>query len=188
MRGLCLSVQSLSQAFCREGQRPGHFFSLFLWFRVTHRCHRHLCFRLFGNSGACSACGQSIPASELVMRAQGNVYHLKVAFAAPLSLKESYLSYWRHCSLVGTLFSQAANTKGIYWDEGGGDCYPPTLHCHCTHHTHTHTHLSVSHFVLFQCIAFWLTNFQNHVDGRKVALYLTDTCLKTVYKLVVKKT
>lgn len=42
---------------------------------------RHLCFRLFGNSGACSACGQSIPASELVMRAQGNVYHLKVAFA-----------------------------------------------------------------------------------------------------------
>ncbi|KAH0618440.1 hypothetical protein JD844_017648 [Phrynosoma platyrhinos] len=36
-----------------------------------------LVFRLFGNSGACSACGQSIPASELVMRAQGNVYHLK---------------------------------------------------------------------------------------------------------------
>ncbi|CAJ0916359.1 unnamed protein product [Ranitomeya imitator] len=35
------------------------------------------CHRLFGNSGACSACGQSIPASELVMRAQGNVYHLK---------------------------------------------------------------------------------------------------------------
>ncbi|PKU47348.1 hypothetical protein llap_2373 [Limosa lapponica baueri] len=34
-------------------------------------------FWLFGNSGACSACGQSIPASELVMRAQGNVYHLK---------------------------------------------------------------------------------------------------------------
>ncbi|GAA6073624.1 LIM domain transcription factor LMO4 isoform X1 [Tachysurus ichikawai] len=33
--------------------------------------------QLFGNSGACSACGQSIPASELVMRAQGNVYHLK---------------------------------------------------------------------------------------------------------------
>ncbi|KAG8447384.1 hypothetical protein GDO86_014742 [Hymenochirus boettgeri] len=26
--------------------------------------------RLFGNSGACSACGQSIPASEMVMRAQ----------------------------------------------------------------------------------------------------------------------
>ncbi|XP_029624605.1 LIM domain transcription factor LMO4-B [Salmo trutta] len=33
--------------------------------------------RLFGHSGACSACGQSIPASEMVMRAQGNVYHLK---------------------------------------------------------------------------------------------------------------
>uniref|UniRef100_A0A8C9W3A1 LIM domain transcription factor LMO4.1-like n=1 Tax=Scleropages formosus TaxID=113540 RepID=A0A8C9W3A1_SCLFO len=33
--------------------------------------------RLFGHTGACSACGQSIPASEMVMRAQGNVYHLK---------------------------------------------------------------------------------------------------------------
>lgn len=27
--------------------------------------------------GACSACGQSIPANEMVMRAQGNVYHIK---------------------------------------------------------------------------------------------------------------
>ncbi|XP_029468813.1 LIM domain transcription factor LMO4-A [Rhinatrema bivittatum] len=34
-------------------------------------------FRLFGGSGACSSCGQSIPASEMVMKAQGNVYHLK---------------------------------------------------------------------------------------------------------------
>ncbi|KAM9822151.1 LIM domain transcription factor LMO4-B-like isoform X1 [Syngnathus acus] len=33
--------------------------------------------RLFGHSGACNACGQSIPANEMVMRAQGNVYHLK---------------------------------------------------------------------------------------------------------------
>ncbi|XP_014027107.1 LIM domain transcription factor LMO4.1 [Oncorhynchus tshawytscha] len=33
--------------------------------------------RLFGHSGACSTCGQSIPANEMVMRAQGNVYHLK---------------------------------------------------------------------------------------------------------------
>lgn len=33
--------------------------------------------RLFGNSGTCSACGQMIPASEFVMRAQGNVYHVK---------------------------------------------------------------------------------------------------------------
>lgn len=41
--------------------------------------------RLFGNSGACSACGQSIPASELVMRAQGNVYHMKV--------KENYIEF-----------------------------------------------------------------------------------------------
>ncbi|XP_026879964.2 LIM domain transcription factor LMO4-B [Electrophorus electricus] len=33
--------------------------------------------RLFGHTGACNACGQSIPASEMVMKAQGNVYHLK---------------------------------------------------------------------------------------------------------------
>ncbi|XP_053480105.1 LIM domain transcription factor LMO4.1 isoform X2 [Ictalurus furcatus] len=40
--------------------------------------------RLFGHTGACSACGQSIPPSEMVMRAQGNVYHLKVSAAAHL--------------------------------------------------------------------------------------------------------
>ncbi|KAM6930961.1 LIM domain transcription factor LMO4-B [Xenentodon cancila] len=33
--------------------------------------------RLFGHSGACSFCGQSIPANEMVMRTHGNVYHLK---------------------------------------------------------------------------------------------------------------
>ncbi|KAI8741758.1 LIM domain transcription factor LMO4, partial [Biomphalaria glabrata] len=32
---------------------------------------------LFGSGGSCSACCQPIPASELVMRAQTNVYHLK---------------------------------------------------------------------------------------------------------------
>ncbi|XP_074654558.1 LIM domain transcription factor LMO4.1-like isoform X2 [Tubulanus polymorphus] len=33
--------------------------------------------RMFGSSGTCAACGQSIPASEFVMKAQTNVYHLK---------------------------------------------------------------------------------------------------------------
>lgn len=33
--------------------------------------------RMFGNSGACSACGQVIPANEFVMKTQGNAYHLK---------------------------------------------------------------------------------------------------------------
>ncbi|CAG5135155.1 unnamed protein product, partial [Candidula unifasciata] len=32
---------------------------------------------LFGSGGLCCGCGQAIPASELVMRAQANVYHLK---------------------------------------------------------------------------------------------------------------
>ncbi|XP_064616159.1 LIM domain transcription factor LMO4.1-like isoform X2 [Liolophura sinensis] len=33
--------------------------------------------RLFGSGGSCSSCGQTIPASEFVMKAQGNVYHQK---------------------------------------------------------------------------------------------------------------
>ncbi|XP_015591862.1 LIM/homeobox protein Lhx9 [Cephus cinctus] len=33
--------------------------------------------RLFGSSGACAGCGHTIPASELVMRAGGSVFHLK---------------------------------------------------------------------------------------------------------------
>ncbi|XP_066599637.1 LIM domain transcription factor LMO4.2 isoform X2 [Prorops nasuta] len=33
--------------------------------------------RMFGNSGACSSCGSTIPANELVMRAGASVFHLK---------------------------------------------------------------------------------------------------------------
>ncbi|KAJ8039447.1 LIM domain transcription factor LMO4-B [Holothuria leucospilota] len=33
--------------------------------------------RLFGPSGACAACSQPIPSSELVMRVQSRVYHVK---------------------------------------------------------------------------------------------------------------
>lgn len=33
--------------------------------------------RLFGTSGACSGCGQMIPANDYVMRAAQNVYHVK---------------------------------------------------------------------------------------------------------------
>ncbi|KAL0273943.1 UNVERIFIED_CONTAM: hypothetical protein PYX00_006500 [Menopon gallinae] len=32
---------------------------------------------MFGNKGACSACGQTIPPSEFVMRAGHHVFHLK---------------------------------------------------------------------------------------------------------------
>lgn len=55
--------------------------------------------RLFGHSGACSACGQSIPASEMVMRAQGNVYHLKV-IVNMWSLQNEYelnMKIWNIC-------------------------------------------------------------------------------------------
>lgn len=44
-------------------------------------------YRLFGNSGACRACSKSIPANEMVMRAQGNVFHVKVIY----SIKLTYL-------------------------------------------------------------------------------------------------
>ncbi|XP_025113034.1 LIM domain transcription factor LMO4-A-like isoform X2 [Pomacea canaliculata] len=33
--------------------------------------------RLFGAVGSCMACGQNIPANEMVMRAQSHVYHVK---------------------------------------------------------------------------------------------------------------
>ncbi|KAH8033473.1 hypothetical protein HPB51_013276 [Rhipicephalus microplus] len=36
-----------------------------------------LCSGLFGTSGACSGCGQMIPANDYVMRAAQNVYHVK---------------------------------------------------------------------------------------------------------------
>ena len=35
------------------------------------------CFRLFGSGGSCAACGQNIPAHEMVMRVHGSTYHLK---------------------------------------------------------------------------------------------------------------
>jgi hypothetical protein len=38
---------------------------------------RSLCSRMFGSSGACAACGQTIPATELVTRASGSVFHTK---------------------------------------------------------------------------------------------------------------
>ncbi|KAA8584691.1 hypothetical protein FQN60_008476, partial [Etheostoma spectabile] len=67
------------------GGRIADRFLLFSMERYWHtRCLKCSCCHaqlgeLFGHSGACSACGQSIPASEMVMRAQGNVYHLKVS-------------------------------------------------------------------------------------------------------------
>ena len=32
--------------------------------------------RLFGRTGTCSACGQTIPGFEQIMRAKDNIYHL----------------------------------------------------------------------------------------------------------------
>ncbi|CAG9814253.1 unnamed protein product [Phaedon cochleariae] len=67
---------------------------MFVISEATLRTTTFTCFsafnRIFGNSGACSACGQSIPANELVMRsgsgsnpgqppmqAPPHVFHLK---------------------------------------------------------------------------------------------------------------
>merc|ERR1719483_2062406 len=50
--------------------------------------------RLFGPGASCCGCGQAISASELVMRAQANVYHLKcftcVQCHAPLNTGDKF--------------------------------------------------------------------------------------------------
>nr|XP_061804166.1 LIM domain transcription factor LMO4.2-like [Nerophis lumbriciformis] len=60
--------------------------------------------RLFGHSGACSACGQSIPANEMVMRAQGNVYHLKCFSCA--TCRNRLMPGDRFHYLNGTIFCE----------------------------------------------------------------------------------
>ncbi|KAK3594726.1 hypothetical protein CHS0354_001552 [Potamilus streckersoni] len=47
------------------------------WIVVSTLDSHNIYLRLFGSNGSCVSCGQSIPASELVMRSQGNVYHVK---------------------------------------------------------------------------------------------------------------
>lgn len=65
-----LHALDLHLVWLNNGPVKMHFYA------VVVDCHVDCC-RLFGSSGTCSACAQSIPASELVMRAQtGNVYHL----------------------------------------------------------------------------------------------------------------
>ncbi|XP_067002440.1 rhombotin-2 [Anabrus simplex] len=68
--------------------------------------------RLFGNSGACSACGQTIPASEFVMRAGGpgagpqqqpghHVFHLKCFACSKCGAQ--LVPGDRYCLLAGSL-------------------------------------------------------------------------------------
>lgn len=72
------------------------------------------CCSLFGNTGACSACGQTIPASEFVMRAGGgggggqaphqpvgHVFHLK-CFACS-KCGSQLVPGDRYCLLAGSL-------------------------------------------------------------------------------------
>ncbi|KAF4519040.1 hypothetical protein B566_EDAN001626 [Ephemera danica] len=58
---------------------------------------------MFGHSGACSGCGQTIPASEFVMRAgsQGHVYHVK-CFACS-KCQGQLMPGDRFCLLAGSL-------------------------------------------------------------------------------------
>lgn len=196
-----LSQNSASRQMNSRGRAKGQgisssfFFGLGLFTGVPRR----LCCRLFGNSGACSACGQSIPASELVMRAQGNVYHLKVAFAPPVFLEEFYLSYseTKHFSLVWTQFPQALDTEGIYWSCSLAvistySLLPRTPHAPYTRTPQKHTRTGFSPPVAWciccvQAYCFPESHRRKKHTKAWVALYLMDTCLGTVYKLVTKK-
>ncbi|NP_001079179.1 LIM domain transcription factor LMO4-A [Xenopus laevis] len=67
--------------------------------------------RLFGNSGACNACGQSIPASEMVMRAQGSVYHLKCFTCA--TCRNRLVPGDRFHYVNGTIFCEHDRPTGL---------------------------------------------------------------------------
>lgn len=67
--------------------------------------------RLFGSSGACSACGQSIPASEMVMRAQGSVYHLKCFTCA--TCRNRLVPGDRFHYVNGTIFCEHDRPSGL---------------------------------------------------------------------------
>lgn len=47
------------------------------FFEKNHKTKIFTMFRLYGNTGLCSACNKLIPAFEMVMRAKRNVYHLE---------------------------------------------------------------------------------------------------------------
>ncbi|CAJ0954402.1 unnamed protein product [Ranitomeya imitator] len=67
--------------------------------------------RLFGSSGACSACGQSIPASEMVMRAQSSVYHLKCFTCA--TCRNRLVPGDRFHYVNGTIFCEHDRPSGL---------------------------------------------------------------------------
>uniref|UniRef100_A0A4W4H8R6 LIM zinc-binding domain-containing protein n=1 Tax=Electrophorus electricus TaxID=8005 RepID=A0A4W4H8R6_ELEEL len=58
--------------------------------------------RLFGNSGVCRACSNSIPAGEMVMKTPDHVYHVK-CFACSICHRQLMPGDWFHCE-NGRLF------------------------------------------------------------------------------------
>lgn len=62
-----------------------------------------MCSRLFGSTGACSGCGQTIPACEFVMRAgpQPHVFHLKCFACSKCGAQ--LVPGDRYCLLAGSL-------------------------------------------------------------------------------------
>lgn len=81
------------------------------WYTLVYSQIHFYIFRLFGAGGSCSACAQTIPASELVMKAQGNVYHLK-CFTC-VSCHSQLVPGDRYSIVNGSLFCEQDYPKGL---------------------------------------------------------------------------
>ncbi|CAK9797568.1 LIM domain transcription factor LMO4.2 [Anthophora plagiata] len=118
---------------------------------------------MFGSSGACAGCGNAIPASELVMRAGGSVFHQKCFTCSKcgsqlVSGDRYYLlsgspvceTDWhkivKSSSVAAAAAAAAAGNGGAPVDvvdvAVGGDPYspPPPGHQQYHHHHHHHHH------------------------------------------------
>ena len=71
-------------------------------------CVRLCVDRLFGSGGSCMGCGESIPANEMVYRAQGNVYHIRcfvcVACRHPLQAGDRYVETFAFFEMLYMFF------------------------------------------------------------------------------------
>ncbi|OQV23929.1 putative LIM domain only protein 3 [Hypsibius exemplaris] len=79
--------------------------------------------RLFGNNGSCASCNKIIPAFELVMRVQGNVYHLECFGCAECSCRfcvGDRFFFWNNLILCESDYEDRLLLRSELSGDGGG--------------------------------------------------------------------